>query len=277
MKHHEGTFQGVGSLSLFYQSWQPEGEAKGVLAIVHGFGEHCGRYSHIVNHLVPQGFAVYGFDHRGHGRSADKPTAHVNRWSEYHGDVERFLQLVGEQMPGLPLFLMGQSMGGLIVLGYALDHPAGLKGVIASAPAVGDVDAPPLMMFLGRIFSKIVPRLSMDSRLNDDAISRDPDVVRAYQDDPLGTGMATARFSTEFTKAIENTRARAAEFQPPLLILHGASDSLVPEVGSRLFFEKVRQTDKERIVYEGGYHEPHNDLQYEQVVADIHRWLEAHL
>lgn len=277
MKHQEGSFLGAGSQSLFYQSWQPDGAAKATLVIVHGFGEHCGRYSHIVNHLTPQGFAVFGFDHRGHGRSCDKPTAHVNSWSEYHEDLGRFLQMVGEQMPNLPLFLMGQSMGGLIVLGYALDHPTGLKGVIASGPAVGDVDAPPLMMFVGRIFSKIMPKLSIDSSLNDDAISRDPAVVQTYQDDPLNTGMATARFSTEFTNAIESTRARAAEFQPPLLILHGGQDSLVPEEGSRLFFEKVKQPDKERIVYEGGYHEPHNDLQRDEVVADIQRWLEAHL
>ncbi len=277
MKHQEGNFVGCGGMELYFQSWHPDETAKGVLILVHGLCEHSGRYSNVVNHLTGQGFAVYSFDHRGHGRSCEKLGAHVNSWSEYHKDVGEFLKLVRGKEADLPLFLMGHSMGGLIVLEYALDHPEGLKGVIASGPAVGAVDAPPVLLFIGRVLSKITPSFSLKTGLNTEAISRDPLAVKAYQDDPMVSSIASARWSVEFTKAIEKTRARAAEFNLPLLIIHGEADKLVPPEGSQYFFEQVQYSDKERIVYEGGYHEPHNDIQHEQVTADIQRWLEAHL
>jgi alpha-beta hydrolase superfamily lysophospholipase len=162
-------------------------------------------------------------------------------------------------------------------LGYALDHPEGFRGVIASGPTVGAVDASPILLFIGRIMSKIWPKFTMDSGLNTKAISRDPAAVAAYEQDPLVSSKVTARWSTEFTEAIADTRARATEFQLPLLIIHGEADSLVPEQGSRYFFERVPGPDKERILYEGGFHEPHNDIQHEQVAADLQRWIEAHL
>ncbi len=277
MKHQEGTFTGFGGLELFTQSWLPDTPAKAIIVLVHGLGEHSGRYPHVVNHLVPLGFAIYSFDHRGHGRSAKKLGAHVNNWAEYRSDVQAFLQNVRQQAPDLPLFLMGHSMGGLIVLEYTLHHPEGLQGVIASAPAVGAVDASPLLLFIGRILSKLKPDFLIESQLDASSISRDPDEVQAYENDPLITGKVSARWSTEFTGAIEWTRQNAAQFQPPLLIIHGGGDTLVPPAGSQFFFEQVQQPDKERIVYPNGRHENHNDIHHEQVTADLARWLEAHL
>lgn len=277
MNHQEGTFTGFGGLELFTQSWLPDGSAKAAIILVHGLGEHSSRYPHVVNHLVSQGFAIYSFDHRGHGRSAKKLGAHVNNWAEYRGDVQAFIQYVRQQAPALPLFLMGHSMGGLIVLEYTLHHPEGLRGVIASAPAVGAVDANPLLLFVGRILSKIKPDFLIESQLDANSISRDPAEVRTYENDPLVTGKVSARWSTEFTGAIKWTRENAARFQPPLLIIHGEGDTLVPPEGSQFFFARVQQPDKERIVYPGGYHENHNDIHHEQVTADLARWLEAHL
>lgn len=277
MQHKEAGFLTEDDLTLFRQCWLPDQAPSAILVIIHGLGEHSGRYTHIVDHLVPHGFAVFSFDLRGHGRSSKKPVTHVNSWSEYLSDVKRFLKLVREEVPGKPLFLMGHSMGGPIVLEYALESPNEVRGVVASGPTVGAVDAPPLLLFIGRILSRLLPSVSLDTRLNVDAISRDPAVVKAYREDPLITRKATARWSTEFTNAIDRTRARAEEFVLPLLILQGEADTLVPEEGSRAFFERVASADKERILYPGGYHEPHNDIQHEQVVADLRRWLEAHL
>ncbi len=277
MKHSEGKFTGFGGLELFTQSWLPDGPAKAAVVLVHGLGEYSGRYPHVVNHLVLHGYAIYSFDHRGHGRSAQKLGAHINSWEEYRGDVRAFIQFVRRQTADRPLFLMGHSMGGLIVLEYALHYPEGLQGVIASAPAVGAVDANPMLLLIGRILSRLKPDFLIESQLDATKISRDPAAVRAYVEDPLVTGKVSARWSTEFTGAIEWTRQNASRFQPPLLIIHGGSDTLVPPEGSQYFFEQVQQPDKQRIVYPGGYHENHNDIHHEQVTADLEQWLEAHL
>lgn len=281
MKHNEGTFKTFDNLDLYYQSWQPEGTVRAVLAIVHGLGEHGGRYLNIVNHLVPQGYAVYALDHRGHGRSPG-PRAFVNSWSEFTEDVGNFCQLVAQQQPGVPFFLMGHSMGGNIVLNYILRHPtshhsAGVQAVIASAPAVGKLDVPPVLAFVSRLLSSILPKLSVPTGLDATAVSRDTAVVQAYQNDPLVHGQGTPRFATEIASSAEWAMAHAAEFRPPLLLLHGDADRLVNVQASRDFFARVPHNDKKLIIYEGGYHESHNDIHQQQVVEDIEAWLETHL
>ncbi|MGQ9629309.1 MAG: lysophospholipase [bacterium] len=277
MEHSEGTFRGAGGLDLYYQFWRPEGgECRAVLAIVHGFGEHSGRYTSVVNYLAPRGFAIYGFDNRGHGRSPGQ-RGYINSWSEYREDVRAFLRMVREQEPGQPLFLMGHSIGGLIALECALHHPEGLRGVIASGPTLGRVGISPFLLILSRILSWVWPRFTMDTKLDSSAISRDPAVVKAYREDPLVHGKGTARLGTEMTAAVDWTQAHAADLQVPLLILHGEADRLAPPEASLAFFEKVTFPDKERYEYKGGYHEPHNDINREQVLADLLQWLERHL
>lgn len=276
MEHREGTFSGYGGLSLYYQCWRPEGVPRAVLVIVHGFGEHSGRYMNVVNHLVPRGIAVYALDHRGHGRSPG-PRGHIQSWEEFREDVRAFVRKVSEMEPGLPLFLMGHSMGGLIVLEYALHHPEGLRGVIASGPALAQVGISPALMTLARLLSRLWPRFGLNTGLDATSISRDPEVVAAYQADPLVHSIGTARLGTEMSQAMRWTHEHAREWRLPLLILHGGADRLVPPEGSRRFFENVPIADKERIEYEGGYHEPHNDIHRDQVLADLERWLERHL
>lgn len=276
MNHAEGTFHGFGGLQLYYQCWRPDGEPRAVLAIVHGFGEHSGRYMNVVNHLVPRGYAIYSFDHRGHGRSPGQ-RGHINSWEEFRQDVRAFLQMVSAQEPGRPLFLMGHSMGGLIVLEYALHYPEGLNGVIASGPVLAQVGISPVLMMVARLLSRIWPRFATNSGLDATAISRDPEVVAAYRADPLVHSTATARLGTEMGRATLWTHEHASEWRLPLLILHGGADRLVPPEGSRRFYENVPVADKERYEYEGGYHEPHNDVNRAQVLADLERWLERHL
>jgi len=276
MNHSEGTFEGFGGLPLYYQRWRPEGEPKAVLAIVHGFGEHSGRYTHVVNHLVPQGYAIYGFDLRGHGRSPGQ-RSYINRWAEFREDVRAFLTFVQGQEPGRPLFLLGHSMGGLIVLEYVLHDPEGLQGVIASGPALAQVGVSPFLMALSRLLSRIWPRFTIETKLDATAISRDPAVVEAYVNDPLVHSVGTARLGAEMTAAMEWVNAHAAELRVPLLILHGGADRLVPPEASRAFFERVALEDKTRHEYEGYYHEPHNDVGWERPLADLEAWLEEHL
>jgi alpha-beta hydrolase superfamily lysophospholipase len=233
----------------------------------------------VVNHLVPRGYVVYGFDLRGHGRSPG-PRGYISSWADYRTDVKAFLGMIREQdtlSAGRPLFLMGHSMGGLIVLQYALHHPDGLRGVIASGPILGQVGVSPLLLTLSRILSRIWPRLALSTGLDASAISRDPAVVKAYGEDPLVHSVGTPRLGTELEAAMERTMQRAADWQLPLLILHGGADRLAPAELSRLFFETVNVADKTRIEYEGGYHEPHNDTIHQRVVADLEGWLADHL
>ena len=276
MKHEEATFKSADGLDLYYQSWLPDGEPKAVIVIVHGMGEYGGRYRHVVNALVPKGYAIYAADHRGHGRSPGK-RMFVNKWSEYLDDLGLFIKLVKSKWAGRPFFLYGHSMGGNITLNYVLRNPDGYNAVIASAPAVGKLDIAPIMALLSKIMSRLAPAMQVKTNLALSDISRDPVEAQAYGNDPLIQTFATPRFGVEFPIAAEWATAHAAEFKPPLLMIHGDSDNIVNVSASRNFFAKVPQPDKKLIVYEGGVHESHNDSHREQVIADIEQWLEAHL
>lgn len=277
MNHSEGTFQGDGGLVLYYQRWRPDGLPRSVLVLVHGIGEHSGRYMNIVRPLTDRGHAVYGFDHRGHGRSPG-PRGHIDRWEQYRGDVTAFLRLVGEREPDRPLFLLGHSLGALIVLDYVLHHPEGLRGAIVSGAPLEPVGvAKPHLVALARLLSRLWPRFTMPLNLDVSALSRDPDVVRAYREDPLVHGMATVRWGAESLARIGWVKAHAVDVRLPILLLHGAADRLNSPDGSRRFFEGIQGADKSLRIVPGGYHEPHNDLDHAEVMDDVAQWIERHL
>ena len=276
MEHTEGKFKGMGGIELFYQRWQPAGDPRATVAIVHGFGEHSGRYMNVVNCLAPAGYAVYGFDHRGHGRSPGQ-RGHIMAWTEYREDVRAFLKIAAEQEPKRPLFLMGHSLGGLIVLEYVLRYPDGLQGVIASSPLLAQPGVSPILIMLARLLSRIYPNFSLKTGLDASGISRAAIVVKTYVDDPLVHSLATPRLSTEISAAQAWSLAHAAELKLPLLMILGSADRLAPPDGGRKFFSQVTFTDKELHEYKDAFHECHNDIIYQEVVADLKRWLDAHV
>jgi alpha-beta hydrolase superfamily lysophospholipase len=280
MQHETGKFEGTGGLELTYQSWHPDPdqERKAVLVIVHGLGEHSGRYGNVVKELLPRGIVVYGFDLRGHGRSAGQ-RGHVESWSDIREDLDAFSSLVIQQEGDLPRFLMGHSLGGLIVLEYTLrkGKDVAYQGVIASGPGLSTDGLSPVLVQVSSFLSRVWPTLSMPSGLEVPGISRDPAVVQAYRDDPLVHGKVTPRGAVGGFAAVRWTLDHAADWSLPLLIVHGGADRLVPAEASRSFFDQLPITDKERIEYEGGYHEPHNDINHKQVTSDLARWLSAHL
>lgn len=276
MHHTQGTFEGMDRLKLFYQFWKADDVSKAILAIVHGIGEHSSRYMNIVNHMVPLGITVYGFDHRGHGRSPGK-RGNILKWQEFREDVKCFLQLIKNQETESPIFLMGHSLGGLIVLNYALHYTQEVKALIVSGPALAQPSISPILLFLSRVLSKIWPSFTVDTNLDVNALSRDPEVVKAYQEDHLVHSKACARLGTEFTAAMKWTLSHAAEFSLPLMIVHGGSDQIVPPDGSRKFFEQMAIDDKEIHIYRDGFHEPHNDIDKINVLRDIQHWIQIHL
>jgi alpha-beta hydrolase superfamily lysophospholipase len=276
MKRKEGKFTGANGLELFYERSLPDIDAVAVVAVVHGFGEHGGRYNYLVSHLVSRGFAMYTFDQRGHGRSPGA-RGYLSHWSEYRDDVAAYLKLIGEQMPGQPVFLFGHSLGGLVAAEYALHYPAGLKGLVLSSPLLAQANLPATLLMLSRVLSVIYPSFSINTKLDVNTISRDPVEVKRYADDPLVHSTGTARLGTEVTATMAWVHAHAAELKLPLLLYYGTNDQLVPPAGSRRFFDALTLADKERIEYPGGHHESHNDTHRAQVFTDVERWLEKHL
>jgi alpha-beta hydrolase superfamily lysophospholipase len=275
VKHETGVLNATGGLALHYQSWHPDGPSRATIAIVHGYGEHGGRYGTYIDHLVPRGYTVYAFDLRGHGRSPG-PRGHITSWDDFRSDVRSFLCFVRKREPDRPLFLLGHSMGGLIVLDFALHHPEGLAGIIASAPALDETAISPALMLLARVLSRLYPSFSIESRLNGAALSRDPEALAAYRSDPLIHARGSARLAVEMSRTMAWTREHARDWRLPLLILHGTDDRIVPFDASRAFFDRVPVDDKEFVAYAGGYHEPHHDIDAVRVMMDVERWLDRH-
>ena len=277
IERDEAAFEGARGLTLYYQAWRPAAPPpRASVVVVHGFGEHAGRYRHVAERLARRGYAVYAPDHRGHGRSPG-PRGHINSWAEFREDVRAMVRLVREREAELPVFLLGHSMGGLIVLEYALHHPETLHGVVASGPLLGTPGVSRVLRVMGRAASRVLPRLSMDTRVDPLVLSRDPATLLELAADPLVHGRASARLGTEIAAATQWTLAHAHELRAPLLLMHGLADRLTPPEGTRLFFERVTYPDKELLLYDGGYHEPFNDIERDRALADVEGWLERHL
>lgn len=277
-QHRDGTFPGAGGLALYYQAWlPPDGQQKkAVLINLHGLGDHSGLYPRLADHFPPRGIALYAYDMRGNGRSPGQ-RAYLRGWHEYRGDLHAFLERVRNWEGDLPIFILGNSLGGLVVLDYALHYPSGLRGVIAAAPPLGEVGVPRFLMALGRIMSRIFPRFSLQVGMDLSGLARDPAVINAILTDPLFHRRGTARLSTEVTAAIRRVQDRAETLSVPLLVLHGSADRMVPPDGSRRFFGRVQQTDRELREYPGAYHGLFADVGHEEVLQDAERWIEGHM
>lgn len=277
MDNKQGRFEGSGSLQLFYQRWCEEGMPKAILAIVHGLGEYSGRYMNVVQHLAPKGYAVYGFDHRGHGQSPGN-YCHVTSWDEYRGDVRAFLQLIRTLEPGRPVFLYGHSMGALIVLDFVLREPGGLRGAILSSPPIEPVGvAKPLLIAIARLLTRLYPSFRMKLGIDPAAISRDPAVVQAYRDDPLVRDQVSVRWGTEALDTTLWVKEQAALVKLPMLIVHGTADRMHSPAGSERFYQAIDFPDKELLLYPGSYHEVHNDLDHAIMVRDLEQWMDKHV
>ncbi len=275
MEHAEGTFRGERGTSIWYQRWRPEGP-KAAIALAHGLGEHSGRYGNVVGFLGPRGYALYGLDLRGHGHSGGQ-RGHVERFDDYTADYGRLVGLVRAEEPGLPVYLYGHSLGGLIALRYAIDHPEGLAGVIGSGPALRrrfDVPLPKLL--LAGLLSALWPTFTLRSGLPAEQLSHDPQVVAAYRADPLVHDLVTPRLYTEVTSAYAQMLVDAPRLKVPCLLLQAAEDALVDPESTRQFHERLAVQDKTLHVYEGFRHEGHNEPGRGCWLGDLAAWLDAH-
>ncbi|MGB3293230.1 MAG: lysophospholipase [Phormidesmis sp.] len=299
----QGTFSGSNSLQLFYRSWYPKAAdraaltaesahpaadspqnstVKGVLVLVHGLGEHSGRYCAVVEALTAAGYAVFAFDNQGHGRSEGQ-RGHINSWQDYRGNAQAFLQRVRQQEPTAPLFLMGHSLGGLIVLDYVLRcaHAPAFKalnvhGIIVSAPPIQPVSstASTARILLARLLSGIFPRLTLNMGLDKSGLSRSREMTEHLAEDPLVHPYVTLRWGSETLDTIDWVKAHIAQLKLPILITHGEDDPIMAPAGSCEIYQQIQTADKTLTLYPGSYHEPHNDLDAEVVVSDLVNWLD---
>jgi alpha-beta hydrolase superfamily lysophospholipase len=277
MQHQEGTFKGVRDANIYYQAWLPEGDPRAVLLIVHGLAEHCGRYMNVVDHFVPHGYAVYGLDHIGHGKS-EGTRVYVERYADYTDTLRIFFGMVRTWQPGLPIFLVGHSMGGLIAVSYLLEHQADFAGAVLSGPGVkAPDDISVVTIFLGKTLSRLAPKTGVLS-LDANGVSRDPAVVEAYVNDPLVyTGKTTARLAAELLKEMQRVTAEAGNIALPVLIVQGGADKLVDPAGAQMLYDSVSSADKTLHVYDDFYHEVFNEPEHERVLNDVETWLETHI
>jgi acylglycerol lipase len=274
--HHENFFKTADDLTLYEQRWQPADPIAAVV-IVHGYAEHSGRYQWAAAQLVEQGFTVYTFDLRGHGKSQGV-RGFVRSFTHYLSDLEIFLQRVQLQEPPKPLFLLGHSMGGAVAALFTIRHKPMLSGLVLSSGVLavpGKVS--PLLVWAAPFIAQLVPKLptlSIDRR----TLSRDPEIVRRYESDPLVYhGRIPARTSAEILKAIAEIQSRMHELELPLLILHGTEDALASVDGSKTVYSGVNAKDKCLKLYDGFYHELLNEPERMQVLSDITMWLRNHL
>jgi len=226
MIHQDGRFKGVRGTNIYYQYWLPEDEPKAILLVVHGLAEHSGRYMNLVNHLVPSGYAVYGMDHIGHGKS-DGKRAYVERFHDYTKTLKTYFDMIQKWQPKKPIFLIGHSMGGLISSAHLLKHQEELAGAVLSGPSIKVPDnISQAIIFLGKMLSIIMPKAGL-IKLDPDGVSQDPAVVEAYVNDPLVfTGKATSRLGAELLKTMQSVTKQATKIKLPIMIVQGGDDKL---------------------------------------------------
>ncbi|MEA3325882.1 MAG: alpha/beta hydrolase [Chloroflexota bacterium] len=277
MKHKEGHFKVVRDSQLYFQAWLPDDEIKAGIIIVHGLGEHSGRYNNVVNHLVPQGYALYGFDQIGHGKSEGE-REFVKGFEDYTDSLTVYLAMIREWLLEKPVFLLGHSMGGLIATYYLLDHADAFRGAIISAPLITVPDnINQGTVIATKILSKLAPKMGM-MQLDANHISRDSEVVQEYKNDPLVFHRKTpVRVMAEMLKAMIRVDEDMVQISTPIVLVQGGADKLVDPIGAKTLYERVNSKDKTLKLYDGLYHEIFNEPERAQVLQDVANWLDAHI
>ena len=272
MKITEWQWQSRDGLQMYARSWTPEASPKAVVCLIHGHGEHVNRYNHVGEAFANAGYAIQGYDARGHGQSGG-PRGYTPSYETLLNDISDFLADAQKRHPGLPVFLYGHSMGGNQVMNYTLRNPQGLRGVIVTSPWLQLFGKPgPLLAALVKLLNVIYPAYTQASGLDQKTISRDPAEVQAYATDPLVHDRITARLFTVMEEHALYALEHAAELKVPMLLMHGSADGLSSVNGSQEFAKKAGSIVTLRI-WDGLYHETHNEPEKADVIRTMTDWV----
>jgi alpha-beta hydrolase superfamily lysophospholipase len=274
MKTYDLGWENKEGIKFYACGWEPMGKPKAVVALVHGHGEHVGRYAHVAEAFTKAGFVLTGFDLRGHGKSGG-PRGHVSSYEALMDDIAHFLAQVARRYPGLPLFLYGHSLGGNLVLNFVLRRKPNVVGAIVTGPWLRlAFDPPAVQVILARVMDKIAPGFTQASKLDTSALSHDAQVVKAYNSDPLVHDKISARLYVSMYDSGLWALEHASEFPVPLLLMHGADDRITSAQASREFAERGGKKVTWR-AWEGLYHEIHNEPEKAEVLEVMTAWMNA--
>jgi len=277
VKQRDFRMPGCGDVEIVGRAWLPQEEPLAVVVVSHGLAEHGGRYAGLAERLVAAGHAVYALDHRSHGLSGGRDRANIDRFDYVVSDLGAFIGRAQREHPGVTTVLFGHSMGGLIALAAALRNPKVLRALVLSGPALAAGEPPStLKLLVARVLSAVAPKTGA-LKLPASAVSRDPQVVSAYERDPLVFhDSIPARTLVELLGAMDDVADRAHELRLPVLLQHGSADKLVPLEAVHPIYQRLGDAKRRTLrIYEGLYHEIYNEPERDRVIDDLVSWLEA--
>lgn len=272
---HEEMIDSAKGIKIFVRSWAPGSRSRAVIVLCHGVNAHGGQYVWPAEKLVASGLTVFALDLRGRGRSEGE-RFYVEDIADYVSDVANTIALAKSRNPGLPVYLLGHSAGGVVSATYVLDNQAQLAGFICESFAF-QVPAPGFALAAIKGISHLAPRLPVLKLKNED-FSRDPKAVEALNDDPLTAHEAQPAMTVAaLVRADERLHDSFPSITLPLLIMHGTDDKATVCRGSQFFYDTAGSKDKTLKLYEGHYHDLLNDIGKEQAMADIQAWLDKRI
>ncbi len=275
-RRDEGFFSARDNTRLYWQSLLPDKEPTCFVGVVHGYGDHSGRYRRFVEFLASEGIGTMSFDYRGHGK-ADGRRGFCNKWSEYIDDLEVFWARLRGIAQGKPTFLLAHSHGGLMAVHWALKKPEGIKGLILTSPYLKLALDPPALKILGaKAAGLVVPWLPVPTGIEYEQLSRDPEWQKETKEDPLYGTKATPRWFTTSTQAQAALAGRGRELTLPIYVAPGGDDPIASTAACKAFFDTIGSTDKTYDERPGMRHEVLCETGKEALWADISRWISAH-
>ncbi len=268
-------FEGVGGLKIATTSWRPASTPRAVMVLVHGFNAHSGYMAWAGEQFAARGLAAYALDLRGRGESAGE-RFYVEKFSDYLTDVNTLVSQARSEYPGLPIYLLGHSAGGVIAASYVFEHQHEIAGLVCESFAF-DVGLPHLVQLALEGVGYLAPHVHVFSLHNED-FSRDPHAVARMNNDPLiAKESQPAETAAEMLKAAERLKTNMPTFTVPVLIIHGTADKATRPAGSQYFYDHAASSDKTLRLYDGHFHDLLNDVDKEKVLSDVQAWLDARI